>query len=118
MRGTFLERLTIGRPLLADGAMGTMLIAQGLPSGESPDRWVLERPEAVLAVHRAYRQAGAQVLLTDTFGANRFRLRGWSGGAIGELTARAVELARQAAGREAWVALSVGPTGVFLEPAR
>jgi 5-methyltetrahydrofolate--homocysteine methyltransferase len=63
----FLTALASGRPLLMDGAMGTELIRAGLAEGEFADRWTLQHPDRVLAVHRAYREAGAQVLLTNTF---------------------------------------------------
>jgi len=63
-----------GGVLLADGAMGTMLFDTGLESGEAPERWNLEQPDRVRSVHAAYLSAGSQLLLTNTFGANRFRL--------------------------------------------
>lgn len=106
-------------PILADGAMGTMLFAAGLASGEPPERWNLERPDVIRGVHRAYRQAGARVLLTNTFGGNRFRL------ALHGLESRvaelnlagarlAVEVAREGGG--ALVAGDVGPSGGILAP--
>src|SRR5262249_60058039 len=61
-------------PILADGAMGTMLFEAGLTSGDSPERWNVERPDVIREVHRAYRDAGARILLTNTFGGNRVRL--------------------------------------------
>ncbi len=70
---TLLATLEKG-PLLLDGGLGSMLIAQGMGAGESPEGWVLEHPEQVLEVHRAYALAGAQVLHTTTFGASPPRL--------------------------------------------
>ncbi|MDP6225894.1 MAG: homocysteine S-methyltransferase family protein, partial [Anaerolineales bacterium] len=61
--------------LLADGAMGTMLFEAGLEFGYPPELWNVERPEVVKAIQRSYIQAGAQLLLTNTFGGSRFRLR-------------------------------------------
>ncbi len=60
--------------ILFDGGMGSMLIAAGLSSGETPEAWVLNRPEEIASVHRAYLQAGAEVLTTATFGASRLKL--------------------------------------------
>jgi 5-methyltetrahydrofolate--homocysteine methyltransferase len=99
--------------IVGDGAMGTRLMAAGLPPGEPPERWNRERPEAVAAVHRAYRAAGAVVLQTNTFGATRSRLAPF--GLAREMEAinrAAVELAREAAGEGALVAGTVGPTGL------
>ena len=61
--------------VLADGAMGTMLFAAGLENGGSPELWNVEHPEKVAAVHRAYLEAGSRLLLTNTFGGTRLRLR-------------------------------------------
>ena len=61
--------------LLGDGAMGTMLAAQGLPPGENPELWMLSHPRAVQEVHRAYFEAGSQVILTNTLGASALKLK-------------------------------------------
>ncbi len=104
------------RPLLLDGAMGTELMARGLPPGASPDLWSLERPNDVREVHAAYVEAGAEVITTNSFGANPVRLR-----AVGALdliegvNREAVRLAREAASGRA-VAGDVGPTGEMLAP--
>src|SRR4029079_2863319 len=63
-----------GEPILADGAMGTMLFAAGLSSGDPPEVWNLAHPDVVRGVHRGYLDAGSRILLTNTFGANRLRL--------------------------------------------
>jgi 5-methyltetrahydrofolate--homocysteine methyltransferase len=98
--------------LLLDGGMGTALLATGLPVGASPERWLLERPEAIAAVHAAHAAAGAEVVLTCTFNLAAPRLR-QSGvaSATDALAARAVALARSAA-PSARVAGAVGPTGL------
>lgn len=113
----FLARLHSGEVLAADGAMGTMLQAAGLPSGTPPEGWLLENPEAVVGVHRAYVQVGADLILTCTFGATRPRLeRHGLDHRVGEINRRAVEIAREAAGRDAFVAGDIGPLGEFLAP--
>ncbi|MCK4897338.1 MAG: homocysteine S-methyltransferase family protein, partial [Anaerolineales bacterium] len=66
--------LSESKYILADGGMGTMLFASGLEHGDPPEKWNLEHPERVAAVHRAYLEAGAQLVLTNTFGGNRLRL--------------------------------------------
>ena len=112
------------RPLLADGAMGTLLNARGVTIDRCFDELNLSDPQRVLAVHEEYLQAGAEILETNTFGGNRFRLmRHGLGGKVAEINAAGVRLARQAVERlkekqagEAWVAGSVGPLGVRLEP--
>ena len=112
------------RPLVADGAMGTVLYARGVFIDRCYDELNLSDPNLILSVHEEYLQAGAEILETNTFGANRFRLaRHGLNGKVEEISAAGVRLARQAVQRlkekqagEAWVAGSVGPLGVRLEP--
>jgi len=116
MRPNILERLR-QEILLFDGAMGTQLQMKGLPIGEFPERWNLQRPEMVQEVHREYVEAGAQILITNSFGGNRYKLEGAGlGGRVYEVNRRPATLAREVAGSELYVAGSVGPTGLFLEP--
>jgi 5-methyltetrahydrofolate--homocysteine methyltransferase len=97
--------------------MGTMLQMHGLSSGECPEAWNLEKPEAVKATHQAYAGAGCDFVTTNTFGANPIKLsRHGLDSRIEDIIARGVELARDAAGAECMVAGSVGPTGGLLEP--
>jgi len=113
-----------GSPLLADGAMGTLLYARGVFINRCYDELNLSDPHLILSVHEEYLQAGAEILETNTFGANRFRLtRHGLSGKVTEINAAGVRLARQAAEQlkekqagGAWVAGSVGPLGVQLEP--
>lgn len=113
----WLKALSDGMLLVSDGAMGTMLQQKGLPPGECPEAWNLLYPDIVMAIHRAYVQAGAQLLTTNTFGGNRLRLAAYGQEAyLFEINLRAVELAREAAGEHAAVMASVGPTGELLEP--
>jgi 5-methyltetrahydrofolate--homocysteine methyltransferase len=106
--------------ILADGAMGTMLFDAGLQFGDPPERWNLDRPNVVRRVHRGYLEAGAKILLTNTFGGSRFRL-GMHGldGSVTELNRAAADLAREAvhaAGNGALVAGDIGPSGRILAP--
>ena len=102
--------------LLLDGAMGTMLQAQGLPPGARPELWNLENPAAVAAVHRAYVAAGSQVIYANTFGAYTPKLAD-TGHRVEEVVAAGVALAKEACqGSSALVALDLGPLGAMLEP--
>ncbi|MBQ4036723.1 MAG: homocysteine S-methyltransferase family protein [Clostridia bacterium] len=104
--------------VLLDGGMGTLLQAQGLKAGESPVLWNLTHPEAVYRVHRAYFEAGANVVCTNTFGANLYH---FSEEELEKTVAAALELAHRAK-RESlgdgprFVALDIGPTGKLLRP--
>ncbi len=108
------QRLTDG-PLLADGAMGTLLFARGIPQRAVLDELVATRPELIGAIHREYLAAGADIIATATFGANRPRLAPFGlGDQAGRLARRGAQLAREArdvAGRDVLVAGSVGPLG-------
>ncbi len=101
------------RFLLLDGGMGTQLQAKGLPLGGVPELWNIERPADITAVHRAYVEAGSQVVYTNTFGCNRLKMER-TGHTVKELIEAAVACAR-AAGPE-YVALDIGPIGHMLEP--
>lgn len=111
----FLDRLAAGETILVDGAMGTMLQAAGLEKGHAPEELNLTHPDKVLAVHRGYIAAGSEMILTNTFGANRFRLAKYGlQDEVYELSRRAAEVARDAG--ETLVAGSIGPTGEFFPP--
>ncbi len=117
MSPSLMERLRAPGVIVADGATGTMLQRAGLPIGTPPERWVWERPEEVLKLHQAYVEAGAEILLTCTFGGNLPRLaRDGLDAHADEINRRAVGLARQAAGDRAFVAGDIGPTGELLAP--
>lgn len=103
--------------LVADGAMGTQLQARGLEPGAPGELWNLERPQDVVAVHRAYREAGARVLLTNSFGGSRWKLQlAGLEERVAEVNRAAGQLARQAAGEDVWVLGDIGPTGRFMAP--
>jgi 5-methyltetrahydrofolate--homocysteine methyltransferase len=114
----FLETLHTGRHLVSDGATGTNLIARGLPQGSTSENWVLEQPAQIIRLHQEFVAAGADIILTSTFGATSLRLAGSSlAGRAAEVNQRAVELARQAVGSSpVWVAGSLGPVGALLKP--
>jgi 5-methyltetrahydrofolate--homocysteine methyltransferase len=114
----FLKHLHTRDYLIADGATGTNLIARGLPTGKTAEHWVLEQPEQILRLHKDFLSAGANLILTSTFGATSLRLAGTDlAGRSAEINQRAATLARQAAeGSAAWVAGSLGPVGALLKP--
>jgi 5-methyltetrahydrofolate--homocysteine methyltransferase len=112
--------LAEGGPILADGAMGTMLFANGLQFGDPPELWNLEHPDIVRRIQRAYLDAGSRILLTNTFGGNRLRL-GLHGlqDRVDELNRTAAILLRaevDAAGGTALVAGDIGPSGEIVAP--
>ena len=113
----FLERVRSGQILVSDGATGSNLQQRGLGKGVSAEAWVLEQPEQILRLHRDFLAAGADILLTCTFGGTPLRLQhaGLASRAE-EINRRAAALAKQAAGDKALVAGSIGPTGLMLQP--
>jgi len=114
------ELLAEGGPILADGAMGTMLFAAGLQFGDPPETWNVAHPEVVRRIHRGYLDAGSRIVMTNTFGGNRLRLalHGLEG-QVAELNRTAAILLRaevDAAGGRALVAGDIGPTGEIMAP--
>lgn len=101
--------------IFLDGASGTMYQQQGLKPGEMPEMLNIKHPEMVERVARAYVEAGSEVICTNTFGVNRHKLAG-TGHRVAEVVMAAVQIARRAAGKNAQVALDVGPLGEMLEP--
>ncbi len=106
--------------VIGDGAMGTMLHSAGLTSGGSPEEWNVERPDVIKGIHQAYVDAGSQIITTNTFGGNRFRLALHNHqDLVREFNLAAARLAREvadAAPREVLVAGDIGPTGEILAP--
>ena len=110
-----IEQLLAGGTVILDGAWGTELQQRGLEIGACPDLWNLSQPERVEEVARAYVEAGSQIILTNTFGANRFVLaRHQAAERVAEINRRGVEISRRAAGDRVKVFASLGPTGVML----
>jgi len=117
MRSPILDRLAAGKVLIADGATGTMLQAAGLPTGLPGEAWVLEQPEEIMQLHRAYLEAGSQIILTTTFGGTRARLKAAGLDVqVKEINRRAAELAREAGGDGIYVGGDIGPTGEMMAP--
>src|SRR3954447_14863330 len=120
MRAGLAELLATKGVLLADGATGTNYFAMGLDAGEAPELWNVDHPDRVQDLHRRFVEAGADIILTDTFGCNRHRLAlHGAQSRVRELAQRAAELAREVADeadRPVIVAGSVGPTGSLFAP--
>lgn len=116
----FLKLLAERTHLIADGAMGTNLFARGLQSGDAPEFWNLDHPDRVASVHQEFVDAGADIVLTNSFGGNSFRLKLHNAqDRAYELSKAAAEIARgvaDKAGRPVVVAGSIGPSGELLEP--
>lgn len=110
-----IQKLIAQGPVLTDGAWGTQLQARGLAPGENPDLWNLTHPDKVAEVARAYVAAGSQVILTNTFGGNRFRLaEAGCAGRVREINEAGVRISHEAAGGRALVFASMGPSGKML----
>lgn len=113
---SFLDALE-DRVLVCDGAMGTMLYAKGIFVNKSFDALNLDKPELVAEVHRAYLRAGADLVETNTFGANRVKLAAFGlGDKLREINVAGARLARQEARDANWVAGAIGPLGIRIEP--
>ena len=117
MARNFIERLKQS-PVLCDGAMGTLLYAKGIFINRCYDELNLSQPELIRAVHHDYLQAGAEIIETNTFGANSFRLaRHTLADRVRDINVAGAHVAREAAkGFDVWVAGSIGPLGVRIEP--
>lgn len=114
MRG-FIAELVKDGPVLTDGSWGTQIMRRGLGPGQCPDAWNITRPDMVEEVARAYVEAGSRVILTNTFGANRFVLgRFGLAEKVEEINIKGVEISRRSAGDRALVFASMGPTGRLL----
>src|ERR1043166_8200433 len=106
------------RPMLCDGAMGTLLYSKGIFINRCYDELNLSQPDLIRAPHHEYLQAGAEVIETNTFGGNSFRLERYSlENKVREINLVGARLAKEAAKSfDAWVAGSVGPLGTRIEP--
>ncbi|PVB63533.1 betaine--homocysteine S-methyltransferase [Labrenzia sp. 011] len=106
--------------LLADGATGTNLFEMGLVSGDAPELWNTDEPDRIRALHQSFVDAGSDIILTNTFGCNRHRLKLHNAqGRVKELNVAAVKLAREVANtvdREVLIGGSIGPTGELFQP--
>ncbi len=109
------EAVKSGRVCVSDGAWGTFLQKKGLRPGECPELWNVERPDDVRAIAQSYLDAGAELVQTNTFGGNRFKLAHYGlADRAAEINEAGARLSREAAGDHAFVIASMGPTGEIL----
>jgi len=110
-------RLGAGKPLLGDGALGTMLFLRGVIPGECPELLNVEQPALLVDIARQYAAAGADWVTTNTFGGSPHKLAGYGlADRCEEINRAGVALVREAVGEDGWVAGDVGPTGAILKP--
>lgn len=115
MKAKLTQRLRNGEIIISDGALGTMLQAAGLEPGVCPETWNIDYPERIEEIARAYADAGSEAVETNTFGANRFKLRHYGlQDQVALFNRKAVEITRRAIGPDRIVLGSVGPTGILL----
>lgn len=109
------ELLETGKVLVSDGAWGTYLFKKGLLSGTCPEEWNLTHYDDVLEIAKSYIDAGSDIISTNSFGANVFKLSQYDlSDKLGEICRTSVEISRNAAGKGKFVMASLGPTGKFL----
>ena len=103
--------------VILDGAMGTNLFRIGLISGDCPESWNIENPEKISEIHQGFVDAGSDIIVTNTFGGNKFRLKLHQlESKVKELNCVGAQIARDCAGQKVFVAGSIGPSGEILEP--
>jgi len=113
----FIQAIADEHVYLFDGAMGTMLYSKGVFINKCYDELNVRNPEIVLEVHKQYVKAGAEILETNTYGANRVKLRGFGiEDELRDINMRAAQIARKAAGDRVYVAGAIGPLGIRIEP--
>ncbi|PKM87945.1 MAG: 5-methyltetrahydrofolate--homocysteine methyltransferase [Firmicutes bacterium HGW-Firmicutes-12] len=113
---TFLDTIK-HNVIIGDGAIGSMLVKHGLGPGENPELWMLSHPEELKSIHRSYLNAGARVIQTNTFGANRLKLSEYnSSSRVREINITAARYVREVVEDKAFVAGIIGPTGHFPSP--
>lgn len=116
MAGDLLSALN-ERVVILDGAMGTMLQERGMEPGQCPELFGVENPSILRDIHSLYIEAGADIIQTNTFGGNAFKLSEYGlAEQVDEINGETVRIAKEAARGRAWVAASIGPTGKMLSP--
>ncbi|QGT99921.1 5-methyltetrahydrofolate--homocysteine methyltransferase [Candidatus Syntrophocurvum alkaliphilum] len=114
---TDIQQLLKERILILDGAMGTMLQENGLEPGMCPELYGIENAQVLFEIHKQYVEAGSDIIQTNTFGGNRYKLDEFGlGERVVEINTEAVRIAKQSANNKAFVAASIGPTGKLLKP--
>lgn len=117
MAQNFKKALADKRPLMFDGAMGTMLQKAGMKAGGCPDELCITNPKMVTDVHKGFVNAGSNIVTTNTFGSTRPKLEEYNlEGKLKEINIAAVKCARDAIGDKGFVAGDIGPSGLFMEP--
>lgn len=115
MQTSITQKIKQGATLISDGAWGTLLQAKGLKPGECPELWNITNPDAVFEIAKAYIDAGSDMIETNSFGANSFKLSAYGlSDRVYEINFKAAEISRKAAGNEKHVIASIGPTGKML----
>jgi len=115
MKPTISQLVSSGKVLVSDGAWGTFLQAKGLNPGECPELWNIEHTDDVLDIAQNYIKAGADMIETNSFGGNRFKLAKFGlEDRVSEINQKAAKISRQAAGPDKYVIASIGPTGKIL----
>ena len=103
--------------MILDGAMGSLLMDQGLPAGTPPEIWNVSNPDKIKKIHKMYFKAGSDVVLTNTFGGSGLKLAAHKhGSSIDEYNHKAVSIALEACPENGYVAGDIGPSGAFLPP--
>ena len=103
--------------VILDGAMGTNLFMKGLTSGECPESWNIDNPKKIFEIHESFVNAGSDIIVTNTFGGNQFRLKLHQlESKVKELNYSGAQIARKSAGKKVFMAGSIGPSGEILEP--
>jgi 5-methyltetrahydrofolate--homocysteine methyltransferase len=111
------KKLVSSRILVLDGATGTMLQKQGMPGGVCPEEWVLENPQSIINVQKAYREAGSDIVYSCTFGGNRWKLEEFGlQDSVHQINRDLARLSREAVGKDGLVAGDIAPCGKFIEP--
>ncbi len=111
-----LDNLLKKRIVILDGAAATELQKRGMPAGVCPEEWCLKNPEVITSIHSDYVSAGADIIYTCTFGANRIKLAQYGIGNVSEVNRKLASLAKKGAGKKALIAGDIGPTGKFVQP--